>query len=146
MRGDVVGVLTAKFLAADVVAAPINSNTIAEKSGWFKNVVRTNIGSPFVIDAMSAFETDRQTVVGYEANGGVLLCSKIHKGKVTLNALPKRDAMLPILAILAFALQQRCKLSQFPGLPPQRFTASNRLENFSTERSQFLIAELSSNE
>ena len=35
LRGDVVGILCAKFLAADVVVTPVSSNTLAEKSGFF---------------------------------------------------------------------------------------------------------------
>lgn len=146
LRGDVVGALTAKFLDSEAVVTPVSSNTIVEKSGWFKTVVRTKIGSPYVIDAMNAFDTDRQTVVGYEANGGVLLGSKIRREDVMLGALPTRDAVLPILSILAMAMQQRCKLSQLLQLLPNRFTASNRLEKISTEQSKSLVAELRNSE
>ena len=55
---------------ARVVVTPVSSNTGVEAGGRFDRVIRTRIGSPFVIAAMEAAGGD---VVGYEANGGFLL-------------------------------------------------------------------------
>ena len=34
------------------MVTPVSSNTAVEKSAWFGQVVRTRIGSPYVIEAM----------------------------------------------------------------------------------------------
>ena len=52
LRGDAVGILTAHRLDADAVAAPLNVSTALERSGWFSQILRTRIGSPFVIAAL----------------------------------------------------------------------------------------------
>ncbi len=144
-RGDVVGVLCAKYLNADVVATPVSSNTAVEKAGWFKQVVRTRIGSPYVISAMDAASRagSGNVVVGYEANGGFLLGSDVRLNGKYLSALPTRDAMLPIIALLSMAKQRQCKVSEIALNLPQRFTHSDRLQSFSSEASVALLAQLS---
>jgi len=52
LRGDVAGILAAKWLGADTVVTPVSSNSAVEACGWFGRVVRTRIGSPYVIAAM----------------------------------------------------------------------------------------------
>lgn len=69
--GDVLGQITAAVLRAEVVVTPVSSNTGVEASGRFARVIRTKIGSPFVIAGMQA--AGPVPVVGYEANGGFLL-------------------------------------------------------------------------
>lgn len=140
LRGDVVGVLCAKFLSANIVVTPVNSNTLAEKSAWFSKVLRTRIGSPYVIAAMD----DRNlkpsdVVVGFEANGGFLLGSNIVRHNKSLSALPTRDAILPMLAVFCLAREIGCKVSELPACLPGRFTASDRLQNFSLEQSAKLL-------
>lgn len=144
LRGDVVGILCARFLSADVVVTPVSSSTLTEKSGWFKKVVRTKIGSPYVIDAMKAFQTGKQNVVGFEANGGFLLGSDIVHHDLVLRALPTRDAILPILALLSLARQNKQPLSVLVESLPARYTASDRLQNFSILLSAQLICKLDS--
>ena len=46
LRGDVVGILCAQYLQADVVVTPVSSNTAVELCGSFRQIVRTRIGSP----------------------------------------------------------------------------------------------------
>jgi len=143
LRGDVVGVLCARFLGIDVVVTPVSSNTVVEVCGWFAAVHRTRIGSPYVIEQMNQALAKREgTVAGYEANGGFLLASDVSLNGNTLTALPTRDAMLPILAILASALQQGCPVSGLVAALPDRYTASDRLKNFPTEVARQKIAEL----
>lgn len=141
LRGDIVGILCARYLAADVVVTPVSSNSLTEKSAWFNHVIRTRIGSPYVIAAMD--EASRHTaglVVGFEANGGVLVgCDSVLDGK-KLDALPTRDAVLPMLAILAMAQQQKCKLSDLLAGLPDRYTFSDRLQSFPNEQSAQLLA------
>ena len=54
LRGDVVGIICAQFLGANVVVTPVSSNTAVEKCGAFRRVIRIRIGSPYVIDSMES--------------------------------------------------------------------------------------------
>lgn len=145
LRGDGVGILCAQFLGADVVVTPVSSNTAAERCGTFEQVIRTRIGSPYVIAGMeSALRGDRghRVVVGYEANGGFLLASEVvHQGR-RLAALPTRDAVLPMLALLCLAREQGCRMSELALRLPQRFTASDRIQKFPTDLSRQLLDQL----
>ncbi len=145
LRGDIVGVLTAKYLAANYVVTPVSSNTALEKSTWFKDCVRTQIGSPHVIAGMEQAPAG-SSVLGYEANGGVLLGSNIDDGAKRLKALPTRDAILPMLAVFGLATKQQCRVSQLLEGLPARYTHSDRVKDFATEKSRQLISELASNE
>ncbi len=141
LRGDVAGILCARYLQAQVVVTPVSSNTAVERCGWFDQVIRTRIGSPYVIEAMASVKGS-SVVVGYEANGGFLLGTEVMNARGRLVALPTRDAVLPMLALLGLAKQRGCKLSQLGHDLPARFTASDRLQEFATERSASLISGL----
>ncbi|NVN45142.1 phosphomannomutase [Asaia siamensis] len=136
IRGDVLGILAAQKLGAASVATPVSSNTALEASG-VPSVRRTRIGSPFVVSAMTdAVAEGLVPSVGYEANGGFLLASDIvQKGK-TLRSLPTRDAVLPMLCALIAAQVRKISLAELLNTLPPRFTASNRLKEIPTERSQ----------
>lgn len=143
LRGDVLGILCARFLGARSVATPISSNTALEKSLWFEHTVRTRIGSPFVIEAMqAALAREEAPVCGYEANGGFLLASPVELEGRILTALPTRDAVLPMLALLATAKACGCKVSALVNELPARYTSSDRIKNFPTTVSQEKIAAL----
>ncbi|MFT7440255.1 MAG: phosphomannomutase, partial [Sulfitobacter sp.] len=96
--GDVLGQITGAALGAQVAVTPVSSNSGAEQV--FNRVIRTKIGSPFVIAGM---ETATGRVVGYEANGGFLLGYDASGPAGPLPALMTRDAVLPILASLMAA-------------------------------------------
>ncbi len=117
----------------------MSSNTALELCGWFKSIVRTRIGSPYVIAGMAG---GQGVVVGYEANGGFLLGSDIHRNGRKLAALPTRDAVLPMLALLCMTKEQSCVLSELANTLPARFTFSDRLQDFPTESSFALINRL----
>jgi len=53
LRGDIVGILTAKYLGLNHVVTPISSNSALEGSGLFTKTIRTQIGSPYVIAGMT---------------------------------------------------------------------------------------------
>lgn len=56
------------------VATPVSSSTAIEKCGAFAQVMRTRIGSPYVIEAMEkALAAGAKRVAGFEANGGFLV-------------------------------------------------------------------------
>jgi phosphomannomutase len=137
LRGDVVGLLTARIVGSDAVATPISSSTALERSGWIRTVARTRIGSPFVIEALERLAADGARLpVGYEANGGFILgATTPAPGGGTIAALPTRDAMLPMLALLGERTRRRIPLSALVAEAPARFTASDRLPNVARERS-----------
>jgi phosphomannomutase len=139
VRGDVIGILTAKFLGADAVVTPVTSNSSIEATGYFAEVVRTKVGSPFVIAGMG--EASRK-VVGFEANGGVLLGSDVTINGATLTALPTRDALLPILSVLGAARAAGQTVSQLVATLPPRFARSDRLEHVPQERTAILLEKL----
>lgn len=131
LRGDVVGMLTARLLGADGVATPLSSSTALERAGWPIRVERTRIGSPYVIEGLGTLAAAGAVLpVGYEANGGFLLGGPVRRagqaGEVrSLDALPTRDALVPILTLLAGAGQG--PLSALVASLPRRSTASDRL-------------------
>ncbi len=143
VRGDVLGLLTARFVGADRVVTPVTSNSAIEGVGWFKQVVRTKVGSPFVIAGMEAAASEPGGgVVGFEANGGVLLGSDIERGNARLSALPTRDAVLPILSVLATAAEKSMSLAELIRTLPVRAALSDRLQNVPSEKSAELIGKL----
>jgi len=130
MQGDIIGLLTAHFLRADAVVTPVTSTSIIETCGFFKRVYRCCVGSPYVIESMQAAKTDGYTaIVGFEANGGVLLGSSTALEKGVLPALPTRDAVLPILSILGLIQQRNIPVSALRDILPRRYTANGRLKN-----------------
>lgn len=146
LRGDIVGILCAQYLGAKAVATPVSSNTALEKCQSFA-VMRTRIGSPYVIAGMEVL-TDRghHAVVGFEANGGFLVATELDKQGRRLKPLPTRDAVLPMLALLAMAKERNIKLSELSKSLPSRYTASDRLPSFATEKSQLLLHTLAASQ
>lgn len=140
-RGDLIGLATALFLRADVVVTPVTSNSGISKAFGFE-VVRTKVGSPFVIEGMEASYDAGRIVVGFEANGGVLLGSDCSLRGKTLTALPTRDSLLPILAVLGLVASTGNTLSQLRAVWKLPVCASERLENFPVESSYSLMRRL----
>jgi len=147
LRGDVLGILAARFLGADSVSAPVSCNTALEKSGFFKDVSRTRIGSPYVIASMiEAMGKGFTKVVSYEANGGFLTATDFEAGGRTLKALPTRDAFLPIIAAMKLADREGKAVEELVADLPQRFTASDRIKDFPQEKSRKILAMFTSDE
>ncbi len=145
LRGDIVGLLCAQFLGADTVVAPVSCNTAIEASGLFRQVLRTRIGSPYVIAGMEQMrDAGSPSVAGFEANGGFLAGNGLTAAGQALAALPTRDALLPALAVLAMARQQGGKVSALLDGLPQRYTASDRLQDFPLADSGTLLERLQS--
>ncbi|WP_175282620.1 phosphomannomutase [Gluconobacter morbifer] len=146
LRGDVLGILSARFLDAASVSTPVSSNTALEKAGFAKDVRRTRIGSPFVVGAMSeAVANGHQPVVGYEANGGFLLASDIAQDGRDLTSLPTRDSVLPMLCALLAAREHGDSLQALVETLPPRFTLSDRLKEMPTAQSRKHLEELRRN-
>jgi phosphomannomutase len=141
LRGDVAGILCAAFFEADAVVTPVSCNSAVELCGLFKKVYRTRIGSPYVIEGMAQAAKDGcRRVVGYEANGGFLLGSDVSTNGKTLTALPTRDAVTLHIAVLLLSIQKQQSIRRLLSGLPQRFTYSDRLKAFPTERSWAKLA------
>lgn len=141
LRGDVLGILVAKYLGADSVSTPVSSNSAVELVDIFPKISRTRIGSPYVIAAMlDAVAAGFKRVVSYEANGGFLTATDMEVNGRKLTALPTRDSFLPILAALMLAKKERKGVEELVDDLPQRFTWSDRIKNFPQERSQAILA------
>ncbi len=143
LRGDLVGAMTARFLGADTLVTPVTSNSALEASGAFERVLRTRVGSPYVIEGIAeAIASGARAVVGFEANGGVLLGSDIERGGRVLAALPTRDAMLPILCSLGGIVERGEPLSRIAADFRFKAAASNRLQEVPGERSAAFLRRL----
>jgi phosphomannomutase len=133
--GDLLGIVVAQHLGADAVVVPISTNDAVDLV--FKNVTKTRIGSPYVVEAMQEARGD--VIVGWEANGGFLTGSAIEKEGRTLAPLPTRDAILPILCALQATVEQGCSLIElFSRLPP-RFSRAGLIDGFPRETSLAII-------
>ncbi|MBW9118004.1 phosphomannomutase [Rhizobium cauense] len=142
LRGDLLGLIAANFLGATAVVTPVTSNSGIETAGRFR-VIRTRVGSPFVISGMQeALAAGENRVAGFEANGGVLTASDFEINGQRLQALPTRDCFVPILATLALAGSRRQPLSAIASSHHLAFAAADRLENFPVETSARLMAHL----
>ena len=96
ITGDVLGMVTAKFLNIENISVPVSCTSLLDSLGYFKNIVRTKVGSPYVIEGIEQLAHAGDSVAGFEANGGFLLGSTIS----FLTPLPTRDVMLPVISFL----------------------------------------------
>lgn len=145
LRGDLLGLLAALFLGADTLVTPVTSNSGIEAAGRYK-VVRTKVGSPFVIAAMDEAKKSGSAIVGFEANGGTLTATNFDVAGGTFTALPTRDCFLPVLAVLARAAEEKKRLSDVAASFALPVAAADRLQDFATERSAALMAYLRGSE
>ena len=142
--GDLLGMVTADFLNADAVVVPISCNDAIDQ-GAQRHIVepKTRIGSPFVIAGMQqAAARGRQAVCGWEANGGFLTATPITRDGRTLPALPTRDALLPIIAVLTAARASQLPLVRLFERLPRRFSRAALLKDFPREQSLALLRQL----
>jgi len=122
LKGDSLGILTAKALGIEAVAIPVSCNTAAERSGFFKEVLRTKIGSPFVIEGLKKLQGKYKSVAGFEANGGFLT-----------ESLTTRDALTPIIATIIDSKKQGLKISELLAKLPARYASSGLTRGFSVD-------------
>jgi phosphomannomutase len=142
--GDVLGTLTAQELGAEVICTPVSSNSQVDE--LFDQVLRTRIGSPYVIAGMEeALASDSTAkVIGYEANGGFLLGFAAACPQGALEALMTRDCVLPMIAPLTAAQAAGQTLAAQVDAMPARFTAADRLQGIDTQASAAFLAGLRS--
>jgi phosphomannomutase len=130
--GDLVGMIVAQYLAADAVVVPISCNDAIDRGPLAPALEpKTRIGSPYVIAGMEqARARGKRRVCGWEANGGFLTGSDFERNGAQLQALPTRDAMLPILATLAAAREAGTSLADLFARLPRRFSRAALLRQF----------------
>ena len=140
LRGDLLGLITAEFVGASIIATPVTSNSGITSTAEIE-VVRTKVGSPYVIEAMKAASDG--TIAGFEANGGFLLQTDALVPGGTLSALPTRDCVLPIIAALYAVAETATPLSRFAAARDFPVAVADRLQDFPTEAGRALVEELS---
>ncbi len=141
--GDLLGALVAEYLGADAVAVPVSANPVLEE--WLGHrgiqIRRTRIGSPYVIEAMQHLRAEGfRRVMAWEANGGFLLGSDVEIGEGVLEALPTRDATLPILCVLAAAKDREGGLLELLEAFPPCYGKSDLIDDFPQEQSRRIVA------
>lgn len=143
--GDLVGMLTAEFLGVDAVIVPISSNDGIDNSSLASiTEPKTRIGSPFVIAGMEkALAAGKKAVCGWEANGGFLTGSDIVKNGKTLRALPTRDAILPIVALLCLARREGLSLINLFSRLPKRYSRAALIKQFPRAAALKMVKRLS---
>lgn len=137
VRGDVLGLVTAHYLGAHIVVTPVTSNSAIERTGYFESVVRTKVGSPYVVAGM---EQAGEGAVGFEANGGTF----VGTGIAGLEPLPTRDAVLPLLAALGLAAREGRAVDEIVAALPLQVATADRLQDVPSERSAAFLERLSS--
>ena len=153
--GDVIAILAAWLLRAETVVTPVTTSGILERSGLFPKIIRTKVGSPYVIKAMQhAIATGNDRVVGFEPNGGFLigtpfstqwlateLCLPVPKN-ATIAPLPTRDPAIVHLAVLALAKLHGVPLSRLVAMLPPCHKLSDRIPNYPTGISSKMMCQL----
>jgi phosphomannomutase len=139
LRGDILGLLCSNALNIEALAVPVSCNTMIESLNAFKHVVRTKIGSPYVIAELVKLADNFASVAGFEANGGYLLGSDVFVNGKMLKALATRDAVLP--ALMLFVAGGDKGISHLVKALPKRVTYSDRFQNFATEKSLALLGD-----
>jgi phosphomannomutase len=140
INGDILGALTARFLGARTIVTPLTSTSALEESGWFDVIARTKIGSPYVVEEMARLGGD--AVAGFEANGGFLLQSDFQLAHGMLKRLPTRDAILPVIAVLAEVAGRGISVQELVGELPVRVMKADRLKDVRPEDGRQLVEDL----
>lgn len=136
LRGDLLGLLAAQHLGLATIITPVTSSALVDTSGVARKVCRTKVGSPFVIAGMEeAVATGYTDVIGFEANGGVLLGSPVGRAGRKLASLPTRDAILPIICVLAGARTNSLTIRQLAGRLGASHAFADRLKDVPAEKS-----------
>ena len=146
LPGDLLGIVVAEYLRADAVAVPISANDAVERrmgergsSSARRGSARPMSSSP---STSCAARRGQARVVGWEANGGFLLGSGVALAGDVLEALPTRDATLPILANLFAAAEQHVGLSALWSRLPARFGRAGLIDRVPVAVSSAILARL----
>lgn len=141
VRGDVLGLITARYLGAQSVVTPVTSNSGIERTGAFARVIRTKVGSPYVVAAMAEAPG---AVIGFEANGGTLVGAGVSVAGVELPPLATRDAVLPLLCVLGLAAGKDMPIDALVRTLPLQHALAGRLQDVPTQKSAAFLERLAS--
>lgn len=142
VRGDAMGVIAAKYLGIETLVTPVTSNSGIEGAGSFERVLRTRVGSPYVLAGLAEAGGSGR-IAGFEANGGLMLGSDVPVNGRTLPALPTRDAVLPILCVLGMAAREGIAVAELVRRLRLRHAVADRLTDVPMARSWSLLRRLS---
>lgn len=139
VSGDLLGMLVAHALEADVLAVPISSTDAIERHFTEKkvHVERTCIGSSFVINAMKSLPGHRR--VGWETNGAFFTSSPLTTESGTLEPLPSPDAVLPLITALRTAQLAGHSVGELLQAFPPRCSRTGLLNEFVGEQGHILL-------
>ncbi|GAM63320.1 phosphomannomutase [Vibrio ishigakensis] len=143
LRGDILGLLCAREMEIDAIAIPVSCNSAIESTASFERVLKTKIGSPYVIAEFDSLAENYKRIAGFEANGGFLLGSDVDINNQLLRALPTRDAVLPALMLLSAARNK--PITELVKELPSRHTHSDRIQNFERGKSVAIVERGSTN-
>jgi len=93
-----------------------------------------------VVEAMRAHAG--AALAGFEANGGFALGSDLQLANGRLDALPTRDAVLPLVAVLAECRRRGCDVSQLAAQLPSRVVRADRLREVPQKVSAAFLTEI----
>lgn len=146
LRGDIIGMLTAVILQANFVVTPYTSNSSVDHIRQFKKVYRTKIGSPYIIEKINELVSDgKGRIVGYEANGGVIIGTDFYTEGKILKALPTRDSLIALLTIITHANKAKLKISELAKKYTCLYTESQSIQDIPPEKSRTLLNKLRNN-
>lgn len=143
IKGDVVGLLCCLGLNAQTVVMPISCNESVKQVSSFKTISQTKIGSPFVIEKMDELaKLGKKKIIGFEANGGVLLGSDFKIERKLLTALPTRDSILPIVCLLNMMNKAQTSLAQMIKQQGLSYTTSSSIKEIESDITKFVLQEM----
>lgn len=138
VRGDILGAIVSKHIGVNSIATPITSNSSVDFMG-FKKLVKTKIGSPYVISSLIDLVNEGLNPGGYELNGGYLLASDIVLKDRNLTKLLTRDSVLPMISLITYSKELNLPLSVLVKNFEKRFTQSLKIPNFETTKSKIIL-------
>lgn len=110
--GDYIGTLIAKYGDTSVVITPINTSQVIDHIG--KPVIRTKVGSPYVVKAMESYGA----TFGFEANGG----------GISKDVMLSRDAGSVTIKILNILNKTGMTLKELVNTLPQFFIYRTKVD------------------
>jgi phosphomannomutase len=152
--GDIIAILTAWLLRAQTVVTPVTTSGVLERSGLFPHIIRTKVGSPYVMEAMrQAVNAGHDRVVGFEPNGGFLIGTPfsmqwlasalcLPTKNATIAPLPTRDSAIVHLAVLSLAKLHGVSLSQLAAMLPPCHKLSDRIPDYPSAISSQMLQQL----
>ena len=110
--GDYTGALIAKYSPGSIIVTPINASQVVEKIG--KKVIRTKVGSPYVVEAMKKYEA----TFGFESNGG----------GISAEIMMTRDAGSTSIKIINLLKQSGKSLGELINTLPKFFVYRTKID------------------